>query len=532
MTEKNLSQLLSYNLTEARDKLRTGEINAIELTEAYLQQIEKNDRHLHAYVTITAERARTDANKANELITAARHNKTTNDLPDLIGIPLAIKDLFSTKGIYTTASSKMLADYIPPFESTVTEKLWQAGAVCLGKTHMDEFAMGSSTSTGYHRQLQKIIATINPWSWYQAQTPIDFNQPPKVKLSAGGSSGGSAAAVAGYLALAATGSDTGGSIRQPCSFTGLVGIKPTYGRCSRYGMVAFASSLDQAGVITRSVADAAIMLATIAGHDTKDATCANLPLPKKQWQDAVAIGKKEKLKGLRIAVVGDYDYNYKELPAYLKDKNASTIQFVHAINPQFRDVFAKALAAYYIIAPAEASSNLSRYDGVRFGYRSQNPAIKNLNDLYEWTRQEGFGAEVKRRILIGTYVLSAGYYDAYFNKAQKIRRQIIHEFQKIFEQYDVILLAATPSVAFDVTQQSQDPTEMYQQDLFTIPISMAGLPAGVVPRFELDKQLPLGVQLVTKHFDETTLFQAMAALETENTQNILPTLHGHKKNNL
>ncbi len=495
-------EILSLDMVGAVEKLCAKELSAVELTQTYLDEIAARNDTLNAYITVTPERAMADAKRADKDLQSGAGKELT-------GIPLGIKDLFCTKDIYTTAASKMLANFIPPYESTVTQKLWDAGAVCLGKTNMDEFAMGSTTSTGYHREKKRVVPTINPWS--KESWKNDFKNPDGSlsddALTAGGSSGGSAAAVAGLMALAATGSDTGGSIRQPCAFTGLVGVKPTYGRCSRYGMVAFASSLDQAGVMTRSVRDAALMLEVIAGHDEKDSTSANIPAPKKQWLDAVEKGKQEGLKGLRVAI-----------PEELKDGEFPASDFLKlshlecwkklgcepvAIKPPGSHY---EVATYYIIAPAEAASNLARYDGVRYGLRSEG---KNLNDMYENTRHDGFGDEVKRRILIGNYVLSAGYYDAYFKKAQQVRQKTTEAFLRIFQDYDVLIQPSTVSTAFPLNIKFDDPTKIYQQDLFTIPASLAGLPAGVI--YSPVDGTPL--QIICKHYDEATMFRVMGALE-------------------
>ncbi len=508
-------EILSLDMVGAVEKLRAKQLSAVELTQTYLDEIAARNDTLNAYITVTPERAMDDAKKADKDLQSGAGKELT-------GIPLGIKDLFCTKGIYTTAASKMLANFIPPYESTVTQKLWDAGAVCLGKTNMDEFAMGSTTSTGYHREKERVVPTINPWSKTEwNNTPLmqveEFNE--QEAVTAGGSSGGSAAAVAGLMALGATGSDTGGSIRQPCAFTGLVGVKPTYGRCSRYGMVAFASSLDQAGVMTRSVRDAALMLGVIAGHDEKDSTSTNIPVPKKEWLDAVERGKNEGVKDLKFAWLDVRsaevpDNPFTKMPTLLKGSiniNLDVINF---------PISQEALSVYYIIAPAEAASNLARYDGVRYGLRSDG---KNLNDMYENTRHDGFGDEVKRRILIGNYVLSAGYYDAYFKKAQQVRRQMTETFLKIFNNYDVLIMPTTPNNAFGGFVEAQrNPVFNYLQDIFTIPVSLAGLPAGVVPHGHTILS-PNGIQVICKHYDETTLFQAMSFLESELKFHAMPT---------
>ncbi|MDI9313149.1 MAG: Asp-tRNA(Asn)/Glu-tRNA(Gln) amidotransferase subunit GatA [Hydrotalea sp.] len=510
-------QILSLDMVGAVTALRNMEISAVELTQTYLDEIAARNDTLNAYITVTPDRALADAKQADKDI-------ADKNFKDLTGIPLGIKDLFCTKGIYTTAASKMLADFVPPYESTVTQKLWDAGAVCLGKTNMDEFAMGSTTSTGYHREKKRVVPTINPWSPNLWTKNFNMERDP---LTAGGSSGGSAAAVAGLMALGATGSDTGGSIRQPCAFTGLVGVKPTYGRCSRYGMVAFASSLDQAGVMTRSVRDAALMLGVIAGHDQRDSTSANLPVPKKQWLDAVEKGKNEGLKGLRVGYLGGANSEIFNLLT----KKYEKIKCLDIANEylQVKEKFNNGISTYYIIAPAEAASNLARYDGVRYGLRSDG---KNLNDMYENTRRDGFGNEVKRRILIGNYVLSAGYYDAYFKKAQQIRRMMCEEFFKLFRDYDVILLPTTNTYgAFALNTKFSDPTEIYKQDFLTIPASLAGVPAGVLPLPpRREGVLPAGLQVICKHYDEATMFRVMGALEQ--AFNIPTTDNLLKRNNI
>ena len=527
----NKKEILSLDMVGAVAAMRDKKISAVELTKTYLDEIAARNDTLNAYITVTADRAMADAKRADE-------DLATGKAKELTGIPLGIKDLFCTKGIYTTAASKMLADFVPPYESTVTQKLWDAGAVCLGKTNMDEFAMGSTTSTGYHRKKERVVPTINPWSpnlWTE-----NFNME-RDALTAGGSSGGSAAAVAGLMALGATGSDTGGSIRQPCAFTGLVGVKPTYGRCSRYGMVAFASSLDQAGVMTRSVRDAALMLGVIAGHDPRDSTSANLPVPKKEWLDAVERGRNEGLKGLKVAVMdyGSFGLDVQEIAETTKSTlNEDIIYFYKdtlkatAVDGRNIPINGSHIAAYYIIAPAEAASNLARYDGVRYGLRSDG---NNLNDMYENTRRDGFGDEVKRRILIGNYVLSAGYYDAYFKKAQQVRRKIVEMFSKIFREYDVIFMPTSITTPFALNRKFIDAKEIYNEDVLTIPISLAGLPAGVVPNYVGYVGLTENVQqqVVCNYYREDVLFQAMGALEaryaieyTPDTKNLL-SINGH-----
>ncbi len=475
--------MISLSLAQARAALRARQMSARELTTAYLGAIEALNPQLNAYVLVTPEVALAHADAADAALArgAAR---------PLTGIPLAIKDLFCTKGTRTTAGSKILENFVPPYESTVTANLLRDGAVFLGKANLDEFAMGSSNMTS------AFGAVANPW------TRLGDNRP----LVPGGSSGGSAAAVAAHLALGATATDTGGSIRQPASFCGIVGIKPTYGRCSRWGVVAFASSLDQAGPLARTVEDAAILLGSMAGHDPKDSTSANVPVP--DFAAACARG----VKGLRIGVPREYrsDGMPPEIEAlwlqgqqWLREQGA-TIVDVSLPHTKY------ALATYYIVAPAEASSNLARYDGVRFGLRVDGG---DLGELYENTRAAGFGAEVKRRVLIGTYVLSAGYYDAYNLKAQKVRALILKDFTDAFEHCDALLTPTAPSAAFGQGEKMDDPVTMYLNDVFTVPANMAGTPGLSVPA-GLDAQgLPLGLQVLGRPFDEETVFAVGAALE-------------------
>ena len=410
----------------------------------------------------------------------------------LDGLPLAIKDLFCTKGFRTTAASKILGNFVPPYESTVTQNLWNAGAVMLGKTNLDEFAMGSSNETSAFGPV------FNPWRANNSNA----------NLVPGGSSGGSSTAVAADLCLAATGTDTGGSIRQPAAVTGIVGLKPTYGRCSRYGIVAFASSLDQAGPMTKTVRDAAILLTSMASVDPRDSTSVETPVP--DYEKLMAGG----VKGLRVGVPKEYrlDGMASDITA-LWDKAAGWLKAQGAEIVEVSLPHTKyALPTYYIVAPAEASSNLARYDGVRFGYRADKP--HDITDLYERSRGEGFGAEVQRRILIGTYVLSAGYYDAYYSHAQKLRTLIKRDFDAAFEKCDVLLTPSTPGPAFAVGSKTSDPLEMYLQDVFTVTVNLAGLPGISVPGGLTDSGLPLGLQLIGKAFDEATLLRAAAAVET------------------
>jgi len=477
-----MASLTALNIAEARDGLAAGDYSARELATAHLEAIAAA-RELNAFVLEPPERALADADAAD-----ARRAK--GEARPLDGIPLAIKDLFCTEGVRTTACSHILENFVPPYESTVTARLRDAGAVMLGKTNMDQFAMGSSNETSYFGPVR------NPWR------RAGDNRP----LVPGGSSGGSAAAVAARLCLGAAGTDTGGSIRQPASFCGIVGMKPTYGRCSRWGIVAFASSLDQAGPMTRTVRDAAIMLGAMAGFDEKDSTSADLATP--DFEAALGQG----VKGLRIGIPVEYrvDGMDHEIAAlwdagadWLRDAGA---EIVDVSLPRTR----YALPTYYIIAPAEASSNLARYDGMRFGLRED---AEGLTDMYEATRGAGFGAEVRRRILIGAYVLSAGYYDAYYLKAQKVRKLIADEFAAAFGKVDAILTPTVPSAAFAIGDKIADPLAMYLNDVLTVPASLAGLPAISVPAALNADGLPLGLHVITRAFDEDTLFRVAESLE-------------------
>ncbi len=478
-----MTELTHLTMAAALDGLKAKKFSSRELTDAYLAAMEKH-RHLNAYITETPEKARAMADAADQ----RRAKGEANGLMD--GLPIGIKDLFCTEGVLTTAGSHILDGFKPTYESTVTTNLWRQGAVMLGKLNMDEFAMGSSNGTSYHG------GVVNPWK----------RKGSDVKLVPGGSSGGSAAAVAARLAMAATGTDTGGSIRQPCAFTGTTGIKPTYGRCSRWGVVAFASSLDQAGPMARSVEDCAIMLQSMAGHDPKDSTSVDMPVPdfrKALTGDVrglkVGIPKEYRLDGLSPEIAKLWD----EGVAWLKAAGAE-IKEISLPHSKY------ALPTYYIIAPAEASSNLARYDGVRFGLRVPG---KSLDEMYELTRAAGFGKEVKRRIMIGTYVLSAGYYDAYYLKAQRLRALIARDFTEAFKDVDVVLTPSTPTAAFGADEKSDDPIAMYLNDVFTVTVNLAGLPGISVPA-GLDSQgLPLGLQLIGRAFDEETLFRVGHAVE-------------------
>ncbi|MBX6328124.1 MAG: Asp-tRNA(Asn)/Glu-tRNA(Gln) amidotransferase subunit GatA [Pseudolabrys sp.] len=479
-----MNELTSLTLADARDGLRQKRFSADELTAAHLAAMEQA-RALNAFVLETPERAR-------EMAKACDARLARGEAGPLEGIPLAVKDMFCTAGIRSTACSRILRDFVPTYESTVTANLWRDGAVLIGKTNCDEFAMGSSNETSCFGSV------ISPWRPRGANTP----------LTPGGSSGGSAAAVAARLCLGATGTDTGGSIRQPAALTGTVGMKPTYGRCSRWGIVAFASSLDQAGPFARTVRDAAILLRSMAGPDPKDATCADLPVP--DYEQAVG----RSVKGLRIGV--PKEYRLDGMPAEIETlwqqggewlRNAGA-ELVEVSLPHTR----YALPAYYIVCPAEASSNLARYDGVRYGLRVEGG---DINAMYEATRAAGFGREVRRRVMIGTYVLSAGYYDAYYLRAQKVRTLIKQDFEQVFARgIDAILTPATPSAAFALGEKSgSDPIEMYLNDVFTVTVNMAGLPGLAVPAGLDARGLPLGLQLIGRPFDEATLFSLGHVIE-------------------
>ncbi len=475
--------MFELSLAQARKALQTRKISARDLTSAYIGAIEALNPEINAYITTTPEAALAAAEVADAAL-------AKGEAGPLTGIPIAVKDLFCTKGVRTTAGSKILSPFIPPYESTVTANLLRDGAIFLGKANLDEFAMGSSNMTSAYG------GVVNPW------TRLGDNRP----LVPGGSSGGSAAAVAARMALGATATDTGGSIRQPAAFCGIVGIKPTYGRCSRWGVVAFASSLDQAGPVARTVEDAAILLESMAGFDPKDGTSADVAVP--DFAAACARG----VKGLRIGVPREYRLDglapeiealWQQGLAWLREAGAEIVD-VSLPHTKY------GLAAYYIVAPAEASSNLARYDGVRYGMRSEG---HDLTELYEATRADGFGAEVKRRIMIGTYVLSAGYYDAYYLRAQKVRALILRDFTEVFRQVDALLTPTAPSAAFGQGEKMDDPVTMYLNDVFTVPVNMAGLPGLSVPA-GLDSQgLPLGLQVIGRPFDEETLFAVGAAIE-------------------
>jgi len=479
-----MTGLTELTLAEACSALRQKKCSAVELAQAHIRAIEKA-RALNAFIIETPEKALAMARQSD-----ARVGR--GEAGPLEGIPLGIKDLYCTEGVQTTAGSHILEGFVPPYESTVTANLWRDGAVMLGKLNLDEFAMGSSNETSHFGPV------ISPWR----------RRGSNAALVPGGSSGGSAAAVAARLCFGATASDTGGSIRQPAAFTGTTGIKPTYGRCSRWGMVAFASSLDQAGPIARSVRDAAILLRSMAGHDPKDTTSVDMPVPNYE----VSVGRG--VKGLKIGIPKEYrrDGMATEIEnlwaqgiAWMKDAGATITEISL---PHTRH----ALPAYYIVAPAEASSNLARYDGVRYGLRIPG---KDIADMYEKTRAAGFGKEVRRRIMIGTYVLSAGYYDAYYVRAQKIRTLIKRDFETVFDAgIDAILTPATPSAAFGLGEKgSADPVEMYLNDIFTVTVNMAGLPGISVPAGLSTEGLPLGLQVIGRAFDEETLFAVARVIE-------------------
>ncbi len=462
-------------IAEWRQQLESGEVSARELTDHHLSRIETAEPSLHAYLEVTAERARSDADR----IDAAR--SAGEDLPPLAGVPLAIKDNLCTKGVTTTCASRMLEGFVPPYESTVTGKLWDAGAVLLGKTNLDEFAMGGSTETS------AFGPTANPWN---------LDHVP------GGSSGGSAAAVAAGECMAALGSDTGGSIRQPASFCGVVGLKPTYGRISRYGLVAFASSLDQVGPFTSNVADAAALLQVMAGHDPRDSTSLKAPVP----DYSADLGKP--IKGLKVGLVREC-FEQEGLDPQVKASVMAAAQQLQSLGAELVDVscprFTDGIATYYVIAPSEASANLARYDGVKYGYRAED--AESLAVMTARSRAEAFGSEVQRRILIGTYALSAGYVDAYYKKAQQVRTLIRRDFDAAYQSVDVLLTPTAPTTSFRNGAHADDPLAMYLADLLTIPANLAGLPAISVPCGFDQAGLPIGVQLIGNVLEESKLLQ-------------------------
>ncbi len=477
-----MSKLTDLTITSALTGLENKDFTAVELAQAHIDAMAEHSA-LNAYITETPDIALKQAKASDK-------RRASGDAGALDGIPLAIKDLFCTNGVQTTAGSRILKDFIPQYESTVTQKLFDDGAVMLGKTNLDEFAMGSSNTTSYYGNV------INPWK----------REGDNTDLTPGGSSGGSAAAVAAKICMGATGTDTGGSIRQPASFCGITGMKPTYGRCSRWGTVAFASSLDQAGTFARSVEDNALLLRSMSGHDPKDSTSANKDVP-----DFLAALTGD-IKGKVIGIPKEYrvDGMPEEISAlwqrgieWLESAGATTIE-VSLPHTHY------ALATYYVIAPAEASSNLARYDGVRFGHRAKED---DLTDMYEISRAEGFGEEVKRRIMIGTYALSSGYYDAYYIKAQKVRRLISQDFLSAFEKCDALLTPTAPSAAFAIGENEDDPIKMYLNDVFTVPASLAGLPGISIPAGVDSRGLPLGLQVIGRPWDEETVFKVAGVVE-------------------
>jgi len=480
-----MSTLNTLTIADARDALRKGDVTSVQLTEACLSAIEGAGA-LNAFVHHTPDIAMTRAKAADDRLKAG-------DAPAMCGIPVGIKDLFCTEGVPSQAASRILQGFRPEYESTVSAQLRDAGAVMLGKLNMDEFAMGSSNETSCYGDV------VNPWK-------VDDR-----KLTPGGSSGGSAAAVAADLCLGATGTDTGGSIRQPAAFTGTVGIKPTYGRCSRWGIVAFASSLDQAGPMTKTVRDAAIMLGAMCGHDAKDSTSADLAVPD---FEAALSGD---IRGKKIGL--PREYRMDGMPAEIEKLWADGADMLRDAGAEIVDISLPhtkyALPAYYVIAPAEASSNLARYDGVRYGHRATLSAGDGITEMYEKTRAEGFGAEVQRRVMIGTYVLSAGFYDAYYNRARKVRALIKRDFEQVFAQgIDAILTPATPSAAFPLGAMAHaDPVEMYLNDVFTVTVNLAGLPGIALPTGLDAKGLPLGLQLIGQPWGEADLLNTAHVLE-------------------
>ncbi|MEM7357672.1 MAG: Asp-tRNA(Asn)/Glu-tRNA(Gln) amidotransferase subunit GatA [Pseudomonadota bacterium] len=469
-------------LKQHAENLAKGSVSSVELTQDYLKRIE--DSELNAFISTDAEMSLAQAAQADQL-------RAEGSTQTLLGIPIAQKDIFCIDGRQTTCGSKILENFIAPYTATVVEKMEHAGAVTLGKTNMDEFAMGSSNENSYFGDV------INPWS-----TENESRVP-------GGSSGGSAAAVAAHLAPAATGTDTGGSIRQPAAFCGLTGVKPSYGRCSRYGMIAFASSLDQAGPMTHTAEDAALLLTAMSGFDAKDSTSLDVPT------EDFSLALSDSLEGLRIGLPSEF-FNEgldNEIASLVQD----AINVYEQLGAQVKEVSLPnahlALPSYYVIAPAEASSNLSRFDGVRYGFRAED--YTDLNDMYTQTRSQGFGAEVKRRIMIGTYALSSGYYDAYYSKAQKLRRLISNDFTRVFEECDVIMGPTTPSTAFRHGSRTDDPVSMYLNDIYTIPVNLAGLPAASIPAGLSSQGLPVGLHLITPYLQESKLLNIAHQFQQE-----------------
>ncbi len=479
-----MNDLDDITISKAKNLLLNRSVSSVELTKFFFEKISKF-QNLNCFITETYDHA-IEMSKASD-----EKYKLKKDIGEIEGIPIGMKDLFCTKKIKTTAGSKILENFIPFYESTVSENLWKDGAVLLGKTNLDEFAMGSANTTSFFGNV------VNPWK--------SKNDTEK-QLVPGGSSGGSAAAVAANLCLAATGSDTGGSIRQPASFCGLVGMKPTYGRCSRFGMIAFASSLDQAGPITKDVLDSSIMLKAMCSYDKKDSTSSKMKIP--DFPKTVKYG----IKGLKVGIPDEY--RVEGLNSNISDNWQKGIDWLKSEGAEILDISLphtkSALPTYYILAPAEASANLARYDGIRFGVREKG---KDLDEVYKNTRASGFGKEVKRRIMIGTYVLSAGYYDAYYLKALKVRKLISDDFSRAFEKCDCILTPTTPGVAFGIGEKQNDPLEMYLNDVLTVPASLAGLPAISVPSGLNDEGLPIGLQIIARPFEEETCFRAAFVIE-------------------
>lgn len=478
-----MTELTNLTIKDALGKLEAKEISAVDLTQAHIERM-ATTKELNAYVTETPD-------KAMEMAKASDARRTKGEAGKLDGIPISVKDLFCTKDVRTTACAKILENFVPTYESHVTQNLWNDGAVLLGKVNHDQFGMGSTTSNTHFGN------TINPWR---------AKSNPERPLVPGGSSGGSSVSVAAGSAMASTGTDTGGSCRQPAAFCGVVGFKPTYGRCSRWGIISYASSLDQAGVLTRSVEDTALMMESMAGFDPMDSTSANKEVPN--WASQIT----GDVKGLKIGIPADYKSDglsgdvtqwWEKAAAMLKDAGAEIID-VELPGTQY------ALPAYYILAPAEASSNLARYDGVRYGSRVDG---KDLIEMYSNTRADGFREETKRRIMIGTYALSAGYYDAYYRKAQQVRRLVLNGFESAYEKCDILLTPVAPTPAFGFDENTDDPVQMYLQDIFTIPASLAGLPGMSLPVGLSADGLPIGLQLIGKRWDEATVFQVGRALE-------------------
>jgi aspartyl-tRNA(Asn)/glutamyl-tRNA(Gln) amidotransferase subunit A len=471
--------LHSLTLHELHEKLQTGEISSVELTESVFRRISDTEDKVHSYITLCRDSAMREAKEADERL------KSEGERPPLLGIPVALKDIFLTQGVLTTCASKILGNFIPPYEGTAVKKLREAGAVIVGKTNLDEFAMGSSTENS------AFSATRNPW---------DRDRVP------GGSSGGSAAAVAADQCIVSLGTDTGGSIRQPAACCGIVGLKPTYGRVSRFGIIAFASSLDQVGPLTKDVTDCALMLEAVAGHDASDSTSVDVPVPSYARQ------LKQDVKGLTVGIPKEYFIAgmQPEVETAVKqairllEKNGLQIEEISLPHTEY------AVAVYYLVATAEASSNLARYDGMKYGYRAPG---KDLTETYMNTREEGFGAEVKRRIMLGTYALSAGYYDAYYLKAQKVRNLIKKDFDETFKKCHAVITPTAPTTAFKIGEKTQDPLQMYLSDIFTNSVNLAGLPA-ISLSCGFDAQgLPIGLQIIGKHFDETTILRLAFAYE-------------------